>query len=179
MAKENTLKKIHQEILDNDLGKARDRLHGLLISYPDDLQLRKMLGDIYWQMLLPDMAGRYWYLEEQKDEKMLMACRRFEKQFKQDPMYMLFAIKFKGDLKKIEDTFAGETLMRLHLQAKEKYYWYEHFQNKRRNKYATYQSEPHKIWGVILYVILIFLLSVFCIGGITIFRWIFRDIINP
>ncbi len=56
----NTLKKIEEDILKNDLGKARDRLHGLISTYPNDLELRKKLGEIYFELKHPSMAGRYW-----------------------------------------------------------------------------------------------------------------------
>jgi hypothetical protein len=58
-----TLQKIEDEIEAGDYGKARDRLHGLLVTYPDDLSIRRRLGDVCWQLQHPAMAGRYWYLE--------------------------------------------------------------------------------------------------------------------
>ena len=179
MPLQQTLDKVRWDIQNQNLGKARDRLHGLINSYPDHLELRKMLGDLYWQLQLPDMAGRYWYLEEEKDENMIIACQRFENQFNYDPMYMLFAIKYKGDLQKIEGTFAWKTLMDLHHKAKEKYSWYEHFQNKGVEKFVIrkYEDELERKqdksnkWVTIL--LLILLVSIFCIGVITIVRWFF------
>ena len=117
MAKQETLERIHQEIENGDIGNARDRLNGLIKSYPDDLSIRKLLGDLYWQMQMPTMAGRYWYLEEEKDENMLMACECFEKHFGNNPDYLLRAIKFKGQLKLIQDDFSGKTLLRLYENA--------------------------------------------------------------
>ena len=36
-----TLKRIEEDIENNNLGKARDRLHGLIFTYPNELHLRK------------------------------------------------------------------------------------------------------------------------------------------
>ena len=71
---EETLARIEGEIAAGDLGKARDRLHGLLSTYPADLMLRRKLGDVYWRLQYPEMAGRYWYLVEEKSPQMLEAC---------------------------------------------------------------------------------------------------------
>lgn len=151
---QQTLEKIQWDIQNKNLGKARDRLHGLINSYPDNLELRKMLGDIYWQLQFPEMAGRYWYMEEEKNDNMVAACKRFEEQFNHDPMYMLFAIKYKGDLEEIEGTYAGETLIKLHTRAKEKHRFYEHFQNKRGGKFIYRKmndnSNKNSGWGCIL-----------------------------
>ena len=60
---EETWARIEDEIAARDLGKARDRLHGLLVTYPEDLAIRHRLGEVYWMLGHPAMAGRYWYLE--------------------------------------------------------------------------------------------------------------------
>ncbi len=98
MTLERTLESIEANINAGDLGKARDRLHGLLSSYPDTLDSRKRLGAVYWRLQMPEMAGRYWYLEEVKDLDMTAACRRFEAKFGDDPAYLLL-LKFRAKLK--------------------------------------------------------------------------------
>jgi hypothetical protein len=72
---EKSLEIVQKDINNGDLGKARDRLHGLISSSPDNLSLRKLLGNIYWQLQMPEMAGRYWYLEAEKDEKMMVQLK--------------------------------------------------------------------------------------------------------
>jgi hypothetical protein len=179
MPLEETLHKVENDVKAGNLGKARDRLNGLIASFPDDLELRRKLGDIYWKLQYPDMAGKYWYLEENKSEKMKEACKQFENKFRQDPMFILFALKFKGDLDKIENTFAGKTLLDLHQKAKEKYGWYKDFRKRGSSKYyqPKYDREKHKVrdaiikWGFVgLLGMLIFFV---CIGGITVAGWIF------
>ncbi|MGE6721385.1 DUF6584 family protein [Peribacillus frigoritolerans] len=101
-----TIKKIEEDIEKNDLGKARDRLHGLISTYPNELELRRKLGDIYFALKYPSMAGRYWYLEKNKTSKMVKACILFEKSMGNDPFRIARALKFKGD---------SEILIRLEL----------------------------------------------------------------
>jgi hypothetical protein len=47
MGKETALRRVEEDIARGDLGKARDRLHGLLKDYPDDLALRTRLAEVY------------------------------------------------------------------------------------------------------------------------------------
>ncbi len=172
MSLDRTLQQVEVDIRAGDLGKARDRLHGLIVSYPDNLALRQQLAQVYWQLNFPEMAGRYWYLVEDKSEEMLQACRRFEAQFRNDPALMLFAIKFKGDMEAIRDTYAGRLLANLHRQAREKYSWYEAFRKRGPEKYHHYKYEAgkHRIrdfflkWGCIAIAALVAVL--FSIGVI-------------
>src|SRR5512141_217310 len=144
MALDRTLKSIEDNIRAGDLGKARDRLHGLISSYPDNLELREQLAAVYWRLQMPEMAGRYWYLEEEKDPDMADACRRFEAQFGNDPAYLLFALKFRGDLESIKDTFAGRLLLDLDARARRKHYWYSDFRKRGAAKYRRHRYETGK-----------------------------------
>ncbi|MBJ7986641.1 DUF6584 family protein [Bacillus cereus] len=94
---EKTLKRIEKDIENNNLGKARDRLHGLIATYPNELALRKKLGDIYFTLQYPEMAGRYWYLEKEKTDVMHAACLQFEQSMGNDSYHIVRALKFKGD----------------------------------------------------------------------------------
>jgi hypothetical protein len=170
---------IERDIQAGNLGKARDRLHGLLVSYPDNLNLRKQLGDIYWLLQMPDLAGRYWYLEEMKDERMNTACHIFEKQYKNDPAYILHAIKFKGKTVSAPDTFASQTLEMLHQKAREKHSWYADYRKKGIAKFQRVTEGPKKgiktdkviKWGCIILTIFATFFLVF--GVISFIKWIF------
>lgn len=96
-SRSRALSRVQKDIDRGDLGKARDRLHGLVAQYPDDLGLRTRLAEVYADLKYPGMAGRYWYLEPGKTPKMLEACQRFEESCGQDALKMLMAIKFRGD----------------------------------------------------------------------------------
>jgi len=124
MPLDKTLQQVELEIKAGNLGKARDRLHGLISTYPGSLELRKKLGDIYWNLHDFAMAGRYWYLEEQRTKEMVFCCQEFENTFGNDPVQILLALKFKGNVDSILEEFAGRTLLALHNKAKEKYHSY-------------------------------------------------------
>jgi len=116
-----TLAAIERDIENGDLGKARQRLHGLVSSYPDDLSLRRRLGEVYAALRYPAMAGRYWYLEEEKTAAMAAACAAFERSCGNDPLQILLALKYRGDLDLIRETYAGRTLHALEAQARAKH----------------------------------------------------------
>jgi hypothetical protein len=128
---------------------------------------------------MPEMAGRYWYLEEEKDERMITACQRFEQQFRSDPAFILFAIRFKGQLEPIRDTFAGKKLQELHQEAKKKHSWYEDFRNRGSSKFyhSKYDPKKHKTrdaiikWVFIPVVILV--VFFICVGVVSIIKWFF------
>lgn len=115
-----TIKKIEEDIKKNDLGKARDRLHGLISTYPNELELRRKLGDIYFTLKYPSMAGRYWYLEKNKTPKMIKACIQFEKTMGNDPFLIARALKFKGDNEILKNLELDQVISPVQDKVKEK-----------------------------------------------------------
>jgi hypothetical protein len=118
MAKDDVLKRIYSDIEAGDLGKARDRLHGLLYTYPNDLHIRELLGDVYWRLQFPAMAGRYWYLTEVKGEHVETAKTAFEKSVGKDPTRIMEALKFCGDLNSLSEQVLNqiEALQQEHIK---------------------------------------------------------------
>jgi hypothetical protein len=135
MSIEQTLEKVEQDIASGDLGKARDRLHGLVATYPNRLALRRKLGDIYWQLQYPAMAGRYWYLEESKSPDMVAACKVFEGSCGHSSFQILLALKFRGDLESIDSEFVKDSLLTLQAQVKNEYGYLVDFQKQGADKY--------------------------------------------
>jgi hypothetical protein len=111
--KHDTLRKIEEDIAGKDYGKARTRLHSLIASYPDDLDLRKMLGDVYLHLDYPEMAGRYWFLVEDKTPEMQAACDLFARTARNSEG-ILRRLKFKGDLNALDNPYATSVLLSLH-----------------------------------------------------------------
>lgn len=156
-----TIKKIEEDIEKNDLGKARDRLHGLISTFPNELDLRRKLGDIYFALKYPSMAGRYWYLEKNKSPEMVKACIQFEKSMGNDPIRIGRAIKFKGD---------SEILKRLQLDQV-----ISPIQNKVKENLLEEPEDPFKdkvvIFGCFSIIILTIIFAL--IGVYALFNWIF------
>lgn len=91
------LERVRRDIENGNLGKARDRLHGLILAHPNDLSLRSMLADVYRRLQFPEMAGRYWYLEEHRTAEMEQAVGVFERSVRNDPLELLCRLKFRGE----------------------------------------------------------------------------------
>ncbi len=115
-----TIKKSEEDIKENDIGKARDRLHGLISTYPNELELRRKLGDIYFKLKYPSMAGRYWYLEKNKTPEMIKACIQFEKTMGNDPFLIAKALKFKGDNEILKNLELDQVISPVQNKVKEK-----------------------------------------------------------
>lgn len=96
MSKSNLLRQAKADIAAGQLGMARQRLHTLVQLFPDDLSLRRCLGDVYGKLQYPERAGCYWYLEEKKTPEMEVACEKFEKACGRKPYSILRALKLKG-----------------------------------------------------------------------------------
>ena len=156
-----TIKKIEDDIEKNDLGKARDRLHGLISTYPNQLELRRKLGDIYFALKYPSMAGRYWYLEKNKTPEMAEACTQFEKSMGNDPIRIARALKFKGDSEIIKGLELDQEISPI--------------QNKVKEKLIEEPSETMEDKLVTIGCITILILIIFftLIGISTLFSWIF------
>jgi len=176
MSIEKTLKKIEAEINAGDLGKARDRLHGLISTYPDDLTLRKRLGDIYWQLRYPTMGGRYWYLEENKSVDMNSACEKFEKSFHNDPFQILCVLKYRGDIDNLVESYVGNILVELQARAKSTHLCNYRFGKKKgeRFEYDRRSILTRFITLTICCIIIsVMLLIVIMVGFLTIIEWLF------
>ncbi|MEI4799754.1 DUF6584 family protein [Bacillus sp. NPDC077411] len=156
-----TLKKIENDITNNDLGKARDRLHGLISTYPNALDLRKKLGDVYYKLQHPAMAGRYWYLEEQKTSEMIEACSLFEKSMGNNANQIARALKFKGDNEIIQKLCSEPIASSLQEKVKES--MIEEYEETWQDKLVPF--------GCISALILIILFAL--LGIYTVFDWIF------
>jgi hypothetical protein len=175
MAIKQTLNKIERDIASGDYGKARDRLHGLIATYPDNLALRRKLGKVYWQLQYPAMAGRYWYLEEDKSPDMVAACKAFERSCGNSSLQMLLFLKFRGDLESIDSVFARQTLRTLQSQVKEKYGYYITFGKRGAEKYQwTPARKPRDVVvGVACVVAVLVGLGLMLVGLVTVINWLF------
>jgi len=174
MSKEQTIKAIQSDIDQGNLGRARDRLHGLISSYPNDLELRVQLADIYSRLQHPAMAGRYWYLEENKTEKMIAAVTEFERSCGKDPLQILLALKFQGSLDAINYPFAKERLLSIQQECKDKYLNYPEFGLKGAAKWKqTIRAKAASalIPKIFITILILFVILAF-IGLFTVVSWL-------
>ena len=174
MSKETTLIKVKNEIDSANLGKARDRLHGHISADPNDLDLRPMLAEIYFKLQFPAMAGRYWYLEENRTEEMQKCCEEFEKSCGLDPMRMLLALKFKGDVSKLSSDYAKGRLLDLVEACKQRYNRYPEFGLSGRKRWKSTRPIFDKLipYGCLFISVIAIILVI--IGLVTVLRLAFN-----
>lgn len=98
MPKEATLARIEGEIAEGRLGIARDRLHGLVVTYPEELSLRSRLAEVYWRLGYPIPAGEYWFLDPEPGEHGPEAIQAFLRDCGGDPKVVLKRLRLPPDL---------------------------------------------------------------------------------
>lgn len=161
MAKQETLRRVEEDIAAGNLGKARDRLHGLVQQYPDDLSLRSRLAEVYWQLRFPAMAGCYWYLEEPTTEAMRQAQAEFERSCGRDPLHILLRLKFRGNVESLPQ-YARLQLERLQEECQRKHGRYPAF----RSGGKRWQLTQPASWGCFLALFALFVLA--AVGLVTV-----------
>ncbi|MET8945831.1 DUF6584 family protein [Streptomyces sp. NPDC004542] len=67
MPLEDTLARVDADLAAGRVPVARQRLRGLVSSFPDDLVLRRRLAEVYRLYGEPAEAGRWMYLEQDRD----------------------------------------------------------------------------------------------------------------
>lgn len=67
MSLRETLARVDADLAAGRIPVARQRLRGLVSSFPDDLMLRRRLAEVYRLYGEPAEAGRWMYLEENRD----------------------------------------------------------------------------------------------------------------
>jgi hypothetical protein len=117
MPRETTLAKVDAEIAAGRLDCARDRLLGLLSTYPEDLDLRRRLGHVYWQLQDAAAAGKYWYLEAAVTAEQKEARTAFEQRFGGHPARILQALKTRTDPQSLTSEYSKTVVAELIRQA--------------------------------------------------------------
>ena len=83
------LDRVQQEIINGRLWKARDRLLGLFVTYPNSQEVLELLGEVFYKMGDLPEAGRYWYLTECSDKLVQEAIHSFSERCGSKPCVML------------------------------------------------------------------------------------------
>jgi hypothetical protein len=83
---------IRKAIAAGQLEDAKRMLTGVSLNAPPGGELSKEIGNLYLELGFPAMAGRYWYLLEDKSDQMLAACREFERSVADNPVLIIEAI---------------------------------------------------------------------------------------
>ncbi|MEV6016965.1 DUF6584 family protein [Streptomyces sp. NPDC051997] len=102
----DTLARVDGDLAAGRVPVARQRLRGLVSSYPDDLALRRRLAEIYRLFGEPAEAGRWMYLEADRDAAETAA---FEARYA-TPAQRMSALAWRGAESLAGTAFAEEQL---------------------------------------------------------------------
>jgi len=149
---------------------ARMRLHGLIGTYPNDLGLRHILGQLYLEIGKPWKAGRFLYLIDDKSKETHEAIREFLILY-DEPRRILRRLRVKGHIDDFEPGFAKDKLQDVLDDCGIKD---GQFPKYERTKPSTLNSTF--IWMICGTWILIMISVVY--GLIPFFKWLVRLIIE-
>lgn len=102
----DTLARVDADLVAGRVPVARQRLRGLVSSFPNDLMLRRRLAEVYRLYGDPAEAGRWMYLEQDRDPAETSA---FEARYHTAPRRMR-ALAWQGPESLARTTFARERL---------------------------------------------------------------------
>jgi len=170
------LDRVDADVAAGNLGKAKERLTGLLHAHPHDLSLRPKLAEIYWLMKWPEEAGAYWYLEPNPNEEMLKAIAIFEKGCKHDPLRVLERLKLRVNLEEMADSYAKERISGLREAIRNQGKVMPAFVESRLS--TPLKPSAKEKWSFSLFtmgctVLFIIAVSLILIGVATVGEWIF------
>jgi hypothetical protein len=117
MPVELTLHKAAEELHQGDLAsvlRARQRVAGLVGTYPHRLDLRERLAEVYRVLGQPAQAGRWTYLSEERDPEELLA---FERAYRRAEA-RLIALSWQGRVDEAPTETARTRLNSLYLEAR-------------------------------------------------------------
>jgi hypothetical protein len=88
-------------------------------------EFSQQIGDLYLELGLTAMAGRYWYLLEDKSDQMVIACEEFERSLGHNPCLISDAMGVGWCPER--SPYAKARLTELLVQAKRfrREYWYD------------------------------------------------------
>jgi hypothetical protein len=110
---ETDLAAIRAAIANGEVDEATWRMRGIALNISPGTRLSKEIGDLFWELGFPTMAGRYWYLIENKSDQMIAACAEFEHSLGNTPTLIADALGWTAN----PSPFAKERLDELRRQA--------------------------------------------------------------
>ncbi len=162
MPVELTLRKAAEEVERGDLAnvlRARQRLVGLVTSYPDRLDLRDRLAEVYRVLGDAAQAGRWSYLSEHRDDAETAA---FERAYR-TPQARLAALNWVSG----EATTETARIRLLALQGAVA-------EQLRMELKRADDRDSSWITNILVLLGLVVVLLCFVIGAVTLVMWVYR-----
>jgi predicted Zn-dependent protease len=108
----NLFYRIEKDLKEGRKKKACDRLRNMINHFPNDLSLRKKLGQIYFEAGFLDEAGKFWILSTPENHEMENAVEIYKKSLSNSGNAILKDIVFRGD-KHLLDEHARKIIIEL------------------------------------------------------------------
>lgn len=162
MPVELTLLKAAEELRRGDLAsvlRARQRLAGLVATYPDRLDLRERLAAVYRVLGDPAQAGRWSYLSEVRDEAEVAA---FERAYR-TPRARLAALNWVSGEHTTETARVRLAALRAAVS-----------EQLRAELAVTDDRDSSWVANVLVLLGLVVVLLCFVIGAVTVVVWVYR-----
>lgn len=164
--------KIDFDIKEGRKYKATLRLRNLINEYPDELNLRNQLADLYYQSGFYDEAGKFWILSETINPEISKCIEIYKNSVNNSGNQILKDIVFRGDKNKL--SINQQTILKeLEKNSLEKTKTVPNFQPKKNQKNLIEYKETSKD-RLIIYlflIIIIFIVLLLILGIIKIIEW--------
>ena len=164
--------KIDFDIKEGRKYKATLRLRNLINEYPDELNLRNQLADLYYQSGFYDEAGKFWILSETINPEISKCIEIYKNSVNNSGNQILKDIVFRGDKNKL--SINQQTILKeLEKNSLEKTKTVPNLQKKKNQKNLIEYKETSKD-RLIIYlflIIIIFIVLLLILGIIKIIEW--------
>ena len=176
MSLKEKLDKINSEIENGLKSKAFDRLRNLIKKNPNNLELRNILAELYYDCGILDSAGKFWILSEPTDDRIKKCVEIYEKSVNYSGHQILREIKFSGDKTKLSE-FASTKISELENDSEIKTGYIPKIENKFQKPITpvtkhkkSFEDKMADFWA---YFIIGLCIVLFLIGIYSIIKWLF------
>ncbi|WP_347217810.1 DUF6584 family protein [Chryseobacterium sp.] len=169
----NLFDKIEQDLKEGKKKKACDRLRNLINQFPNDLSLRKKLGQIYYNAGFIDEAGKYWILSEPENKEMEKAVALYRKTLGNSGNAILKDIVFRGNKAQLNE-YAMKVFAELEKDSLKKTKHIPDFKPKTREKgnYTEPEAKTSFVNKIFRVILIVFLISLPILGIFKFFELI-------
>lgn len=169
----NVFDKVEQDLKDGRKKKACDRLRNLINQFPDDLSLRKKLGQIYYNAGFLDEAGKFWILSEPENDEMKDAVALYRKSLGNSGNAILKDIVFRGN-KALLNEYAMSVFTDLEKDSLRKTKHIPDFKPKTKEKgnYPKLKDQTGILNTLMFIMLIVFLITLPVLGVFKLFELI-------
>ena len=159
--------KIEKEIEEGFNEKSVRRLKSLINVYPNNINLRNRLAELYYNIGFFESAGKYWILTEPKDLRIENCISLYLKSVNYANGKILKDLKYNGDLQQLPD-YSLNKINELYLE-KDKIDKYSR-QLILNNHYKSQQNSNSR--NLFFALIVISIILIFFVGVFSIIYWV-------